>query len=382
MQKNIIYVYNDAGYLLRLRGNLLRKMKDDGWRVLAAAPPGPAAAVLEDRGFGFRRLPFPRRGMNPLSDMLLLLRLYRLYRRERPAIVHHFTIKPVVYGTLAARLAGVPGIVNGIPGLGYAFLRGGLLRFTAEILYRLALPRRGEVVFQNPEDRDHFLSRGMAAAGRTHVICGSGVDTREFAPSPGPSNGRPRRKESRSPDGATFAFIGRLLWDKGLSEFASAAEAVKKSLPETRFLLAGGPDPGNPASVPVSWMKRRCAEIPMDWIGRVEDVRPVLAAASVVVLPSYREGAPRSLLEAAAMGKPLIASDVPGCREAVRHGENGLLVPEKNAAALAEAMLKLAGDPKLRRRMGRAGRERALRLFDERIVVRRTLEVYGRTGCL
>jgi glycosyltransferase involved in cell wall biosynthesis len=380
--KTIIYVYNSAGYLFRLRRNLLRAMKAGGWRVLAAAPSDPAAATVKDHGFDFRDLPFPRRGMNPLSDLLLLRRLWRLYRRERPAIVHHFTIKPVVYGTLAARLAGVPGIVNGVPGLGYTFLRGGLLRVVAETLYRLALPRRGEVIFQNPEDRDHFLARGMAVPGRAHVICGSGVDTREFAPSPDLTNERPRREESRSPDNMTFAFVGRLLWDKGVAEFVEAAEAVKRIRPGIRFLLAGGPDPGNPASVPVSWLKRRCAEIPMDWLGRVEDVRPVLAAASAVVLPSYREGAPRSLLEAAAMGKPLIASDVAGCREAVRHGVNGLLVPAKNASALAEAMLRLAADPSLRRRMGRAGRDMALCHFDERLVVSQTLEVYRRTGCL
>jgi len=380
VEKKIIYVYNSAAYLIRLRLNLLREMRDNGWRVLAAAPSDPAATAIKKEGFGFLDLPFPRRGTNPFSDLGLLRRLFRLYRRERPAIVHHFTIKPVIYGTLAARLAGVPGIVNGIPGLGYAFLRGGPLRIVVEALYRLALPRRGEVIFQNPEDRNYFLSRGMAAAARAHVIRGSGVDTSEFAPASSATEVRPQ--DGAPPDPATFAFIGRLLWDKGVSEFAEAAAAVKRSRPETRFLLAGGPDPGNPASVPLSWLNRRCAEIPMEWLGHVEDVRPVLASASVVVLPSYREGAPRSLLEAAAMGKPVIASDVPGCRETVRHGENGLLVPPKNAAALAGAMLTLADEPALRRRMGRAGRDMALRLFDERLVVSQTLEVYGRTGCL
>jgi len=344
----------------------MQAMKKKGWKVIAVSPPDNYVKKLKAKGIHFWELPINRKGMNPLEDFLMFCRLLKFYRREKPLIVHHFTIKPVIYGSLAARISGIAGIVNLVPGLGYVFSRGGLIQYIVERMYRFVLFPKVQVIFQNPDDRTFFIKRKLAINRQTHLICGSGVDVEFFSPDkffpidPSPS--------------IAFTLISRMLWDKGIAEFVEAAKAVKKKNALTRFILIGDSDKGNPAAIPVSWLKKQDH---IEWIEHTDDIRPWLARSAVVVLPSYREGAPRALIEAAAMAKAIITTNVPGCREIVKNGINGLVVPSKNVELLAQSMLRLANDPILRKQMGIAGREKALKNFDERLVIRKTQEIYN-----
>jgi len=259
--------------------------------------------------------------------------------------------------------------VNSITGLGYIFIHGGAILQIAKLLYKGALRPPAETIFENSQDRDFFLKNSLLRFNRAHLIYGTGVDMHFFEGA---------AIADGNPEIVTFLCLGRMLWDKGIGEFVQAAEEVKRQNPAARFVLLGGSDPGNPAAVPPAWLEARQAQGQVEWVDHVDDVRPYLSRAQVVVLPSYREGFPKSLLEAAAMGKPLIATDVPGCCDIVAHGVNGLLVPARDPHKLAQAMLALAGNPALRVAMGQAGRARVKELFDETIVIRKTLGVYAR----
>jgi len=369
-QKKIIFVYNSARYLYNFRLSLMQSMKEKGWQVIAASPYDKYAQKITHKGLRFWELPFKRKGQNPIADLGLIFRLARFYSQEKPAIVHHFTVKPVIYGTLAARISRVPGIVNLVPGLGYVFSRGGHLQHIVEKMYRFAFSTRTHVIFQNPDDLNHFIRRKLVRPEQTHLICGSGIDTKFFSPD--------RFPQKKDPPQTTFTLAARMLWDKGIAEFAEAAKIVHAKNKETQFFLIGDPDYGNPNSISEIWLKNLQY---MDFIKRIEhkdDIRPFLAKSSVAVLPSYREGAPRFLIEAASMGKPIITTDVPGCRDIVIHGRNGLLVPKKNVILLAQAMLALADDPVKRQRMGSASRERALNVFNELLVIRKIQKIYAK----
>lgn len=369
-QKKIIFVYNSARYLYNFRLSLMQSMKKRGWQVIAVSPYDQYAEKITHAGLCFLELPFKRKGQNPLKDLRLIFRLAQFYAHEKPTIVHHFTIKPVIYGTLAARYSKVPGIVNLVPGLGYAFSRGGYLQHIVEKMYRLAFSTRTHVIFQNPDDLNHFIRRKLVRPEQTHLICGSGIDTEFFSPD--------RFPQEKDPPQVTFTLAGRMIWDKGIAEFVEAAKIVHAENKETQFFLIGDPDYGNPNSVSEIWLENLQYMDFIKRIGHKDDIRPFLAQSSVAVLPSYREGAPRFLIEAASMGKPIITTDVPGCRDIVIHGRNGLLVPKKNVTRLAQAMLALAADPVKRQQMGSAGRERALNVFNELLVIRKTQEIYAK----
>ena len=365
----ILYVANTSWYLYNFRLSLMQTMQRLGWQVVAVAPRDRFSERLEDQGLKFVDLAMDRKGTNPLPDLRLLHRLWLLYRLEGPDLVHHFTIKPTVYGSLAAQWARGKGVVNSITGLGYIFIRGGAIRQIAKFLYRCALRPPAETIFENSQDRDFFLENSLINFNQAHLIYGTGVDM-DFFDGAATANDHPET--------VTFLCLGRMLWDKGIDEFVRAAEEVRKRNLAVRFVLLGGSDPGNPAAVPPTGLEARQAQGQVEWVDHVDDVRPYLTQAQVVVLPSYREGFPKSLLEAAAMGKPLIATDVPGCCDIVAHGVNGLLVPARDPHKLAQAMLALAGNPTLRVAMGRAGRALVKELFDETIVIRKTLGVYAR----
>lgn len=305
--------------------------------------------------------------------MALFFRFVRVLRRERPSVMLAYTAKPNIYGSLAARVCGVP-VINNIAGLGSAVIRGGWVARVLRVLYRVALARSAMVFFQNPDDRDMFVREGIVRHDRVALLPGSGVDLARFAPvSTAVEGARP----------VQFLLMARLLWDKGLAEYVEAARLVRAACAArgvaVEFCLAGQGDIGNPSAVPRDALDRWVAEGVVRYLGFVEDVRPLIAAADVVVLPSYREGTPRALLEAAAMAKPLVATDVPGCREAVVAGETGLLCAARDAGSLADSMtqmIAMGGDA--RGRMGRAGRAMVEARFDERIVHRAYLDAIAR----
>lgn len=350
----------------------MRVLQNNGATLLCGGAGGDGyEEKISALGIEFVSLPVGRRSLNPIGDLRLFWSLYRWYRRERPDVVHHFTIKPVIYGSLAARLARVPRIVNTVTGLGYVFTNEavGWLRRLVEMQYRLALRAAHFTFFQNTEDRQLFLSRRIVGDAQSGVLPGSGVDTTHFAP-------RDAIGAVDRPPSVVFLMVARLLKDKGLYEFVDAARIVKSRYPQAEFRLLGGRDDRNPSVVSASELEAWQASKTVAWLGEVTDVRDAIASADVVVLPSYREGTPRSLLEAASMGKPIITTDAVGCREAVDPGVTGLLVPVRNAEALASAMEALIVDPDLRCRMGRAGREKMVRQFEEKQVIATVLAHY------
>jgi glycosyltransferase involved in cell wall biosynthesis len=327
-------------------------------------------ANIQALGVPFAAMPVDMKGLNPGADLRLLRAFYRWYRKEKPDIVHHFTIKPVIYGSIAARLAGVPRIVNTVTGLGFVFMEENMawLRRLVEWQYRVALACAHFTFFQNPDDLALFLTRRLVSPQRVDVLPGSGVDCTFFSPTSGPA--------CASASAPSFLMVARLLREKGVYEFVEAARLVKQHFPAACFQLLGRRDERNPTVVSQRELEAWEAEGAVTWLGEVLDVRPFVRRADVVVLPSYREGTPRALLEAAALGKPLITTDAVGCREVVDDGINGLLVPVQDAKALAQARMRMIEQPAMRERMGRAGRQKVEQEFDERMVLEKIVQVY------
>ena len=374
----IVLFANTDWYLYNFRRSLALALREAGHELLLLSPPGEYGARLRALGLRWEPVPMDRRSLNPLREAAVLAHLWRLFRRERPDLVHGFTIKCAVYGSLAARLAGVPARVNAVTGMGYVFTstdaKARALRPLVRLLMRAALDGRdARLILQNPDDVAVFEQARLVAPGQIRLIPGSGVDCVRFAP--GESVGR-----GHAPDADTPPFrvllAARLLWDKGLAEFVDAARRLHGEGRAIDFLLAGDPDPGNPAAVPEATVHDWVAEGLLHWLGHVDDMPALFASVDVVVLPSYREGLPKGLIEAGACALPLVTTDVPGCREVVTDGVDGLLVPVRDAGALATAIARLHDDPVLAARLGAAARQRALDEFDERIVIARTQAVY------
>jgi len=375
----IILFANTEWYLFNFRLSLAKALQAQGHEVLLISPPGEYGARLQAQGFRWEALPMDRKSLNPLQELRLLAYLCRLYRREQPALAHHFTIKCVVYGSIAALVARVPARVNAVAGMGYVFtnqaLKARLLRPVVRGLMRLVLNGRGaRLILQNNDDMAAFAKAELARPELTRLVMGSGVDLARFTPR-APSVPQSETVQDVQPTRVVLA--ARLLWDKGIAEYVDAARQLKaKGLP-IHFLLAGAPDPGNPAAIPQATLDGWQAEGLVELLGQVSDMAALFATADMVVLPSYREGLPKSLIEAAACALPLVTTDVPGCREVVTHEVDGLLVPVKDAKALASAIERLHLDPVWARQLGLAARARALREFDEKIVISKTLAVYG-----
>ena len=378
----IAIVYNDDGYLHRFKGGLLRTLRSMALNVLAIAPAGPAVSAIERDGVTFVHWPMSRGSKNPIAELRSIVALWRIYRKARPDIVHHFTAKPNVYGAIAARLAGVPIVVDSVNGLGYAFtgrdLKSTLARVLVSSLYRLAFGLSDAVVLQNSDDIADLQERGLLSREKArHVPGGSGVDTSAFDPgsiNPAAPDGL-RSSLGISPQAAVVLLVGRMLRHKGVAEYVQSARLVR-STREAVFLLVGPTDHGNPASIPSSQLKNWAWGGSVRYLGERQDIPALLALSDLVVLPSYREGCPRVLLEASAMGKPMVACDVPGSRAVVDHGVNGLLVPARDPEALAVAIGQLLDSPERRARMGAAGRDKAVREFDERKVNAHLVRLY------
>jgi len=367
----VLLFANTDWYLYNFRQSLARALRDAGHEVLLVSPDGPYGDKLRELGYRWEPAPMVRRSLNPLREYALVQWLRRLIDRERVDLVHGFTIKPAVYGSIAARLAGVPARVNAVAGMGYVFtsnaLRALVLRPVVRRLFRYALDGDGaRLILQNPDDVAMFSRARLVHADKVRLIPGSGVDCSRFTP----VNGH------RSTERFRVVLPARLLWDKGLAEYVQASRLLRARGIPVDFLLAGEPDPGNPAAVAEHIVRGWVDEGLVQWLGHVKDMPGLFHSVDAVVLPSYREGLPKGLIEAAACALPLITTDVPGCREVVSHREDGLLVPVKDAQALAEAIATLQADPALCRRLGIAARQKALSRFDERSVIERTLGVY------
>jgi len=341
-----------------------------GYEVVLLANVTAHAALIEASGVRIIPLSLTRRSLNPLLELKTLRDVIAAYRRERPDIVHHVAMKPVLYGSVAARLTGISRVVNAMAGMGFLYisrsLKAGLIRQSVNCVLRFLL-KAGDsrLILQNPDDREMFVDNQLVESRQVRLIKGSGVNVTLFQPLP----------EPELP--VTVILPARMLWDKGVDEFVEAAKILRKRGMVARFALVGKTDPDNPSSIPEAIIRKWVMDGAVEWWGHRDDMQSVFPLAHVVCLPSYREGLPKALLEAAACGRPIVATDVPGCREIVRHKENGLLVPVKDGAALADALRNLIENPDRRLEMGLRGREIAVREFSVDKVVAETLALYG-----
>ncbi len=367
----LVYLVTEDWYFLSHRLPMARAARAAGLDVFVACrcTEGGAARIRAE-GFGVHPLAWQRSDHSPWGALLAVWSIFRLYRRERPDIVHHVAMKPVVLGGVAAILARVPRMVNAVAGMGHLFIsesfRARILRIPVRLALRAILARRGSVLLlQNPDDRDAFVRAGLVPLEKTAVIRGSGVDVVHFFALPVPEGP------------VTMAYVGRMLADKGVETLVSAQQALWREGLEIPLLLAGPVDGGNPTAIPEARMREIAAFPGVSWLGPVADVRDVWKRAHVAILMSLREGLPKCLLEAAACGRPIIASDVPGCREVAVSGENALLVPAGDSGALAEAMRRFAGDALLRQGFGAASRRLAEGDFSEQNVREKIVALYN-----
>jgi glycosyltransferase involved in cell wall biosynthesis len=366
----VILLSNTAAYLRNMWLPLARALRERGADVVMAAPVDADVGALVGDGFRFEPVPLPRGIRWPWNEVRAFVRIVSLYRRERPDVVHHFTAKPIVYGSLAAKVAHVPVRICTVSGLGFVFAKTGALATFSQWLtlglYRVALRARDSwTIFQNPDDRDLFVRRGVVFADRAGVVRSSGVDTDVFP-------------LSRLPTGVPVVLCAaRLIWDKGIGEFVEAAKALRAKGVNARFVLAGWRDAEHPAAIPATIIRAWHDEGVIEYLGHRSEMVGVLSGCTVVVLPSkYREGVPRILVEAASMGRPVVATDVPGCREVCVDGFNGRLVKPGDAIGLAAAIEELLADPAGAERLGRNGRRLAVEAFDLKRVVRQTVTFY------
>ena len=361
---HIAIVLNTSWNLYNFRRGLIDALQEAGHTVTLVAPEDEHAGLLRELGYRLVTVRMDRRGIHPGRDLAYLRELYRVYRRVRPDVVLHFTVKPNIYGTVAAHRLGIR-TVNTVSGLGTVFLKKGAVSGVAQQLYRISFRWADQVLFHNPDDQALFVTRGLVAPDRAAVIPGSGVDVQRFAPAD---------KMRTGDQPFTFLVIARLLIDKGIVEYAEAARLLRQRGVVARFQLLGARDPQHRRGIPDATVDAWIDEGLIEYLGTTDDVRPLVARADAVVLPSYREGLPRTLLEAASMEKPLITTDTPGCRHVVTDGHNGLLCRARDAAELAETMHRLQQMTSAeRQRMGQRGRALVAQRFSEEYVINQYL---------
>lgn len=350
------------------RGELIEEIRSQGYKVIVTGPNQEHVDRIEALGARFVEIPMNKNGVNPLADLRYMYRLYKLMRREKPVCTLGYTIKPVIYGAIAARLAGVRNIHSMITGAGYLFISGSLkakiLKQISFVLYRIGLACADKVIFQNPDDRKEFVVHKLVKSAKCHTVNGSGVNMQKFLPTP-------------LPDRITFFMLGRLLYSKGVMEYLEAAETVKARYPQVRFILLGNivtdMQDGISAEQIASYTEKGIVEL----LGETDDVIRYYSQCSVFVLPSYREGTPRSVLEAMAMRRPVITTDTQGCRETVINGENGYLVPIKDPIAIAAAMEHFIMHPERIEVMGQKSLELCKEKFEVSKVNARMMGIMG-----
>jgi glycosyltransferase involved in cell wall biosynthesis len=369
MKHSVLFLVTEDWYFCSHRLPIARKLRDAGFKVIVATRISKHRDLIEKEGFKLIPISLERSSKNVAQEIFSILEFIKIYRKEKPSIVHHVSIKPVLYGSWAARISCVPGVVNTLAGLGFIFMAQGwkakILRQVIIFAYRLAFSAKNTIgIFQNPEDMRLFIYSGVIKQEKAVLIRGSGVDMSRFVGLPEP------------PGIPTIVLASRMLWDKGVGELVDAARQLQKDGVKCRIVLVGNPDPENPSSIPEGILHEWHREGIVEWWGYRNDIQEVFAKCNIVVLPSYREGLPKVLIEAASCARPIIATDVPGCREIVRNNENGLLVPPHDSKSLAHGLRTLIKDAELRAAMGERGRKIVQDEFSEEIVVRKTMEVY------
>jgi glycosyltransferase involved in cell wall biosynthesis len=361
----LLFVVTEDWYFVSHRLPLAVEALAAGYNVVVATRVRQHSELIEKAGIRLVPFEMSRRMGNPLRELIGLI---LLYRRERPDIVHHVALKPVLYGSMAVCLGGSPAQVNAVAGLGWLFIsRSRLARFVSPairwLLARFLGVPRCRVIVQNPDDEELLIKAGIPES-RLRMVRGAGVDITVFSP------------DKEPPEPICVMMATRILWDKGVGEFVDAARRLKQLGTEVRFVLVGEPDIDNPASVPEARLKAWQKENLVEWLGHCDDMATAFNTAHVVCLPSYREGLPKVLIEAAACGKPIVTTDVPGCREVVRDGENGFLVPVRDFKGLSDALCRLIESSELREQMGKRSREIALAEFSSEHIIAQTLNIY------
>ena len=357
MNYKIAFIGNSSLTMHNFRINLLRSMVKQGYDVVVIAPKDSDTTGYKSNKIRYIPIDIDCKGLNPVRDLFLVSQLRALYKKEKFDFIFHYTIKPVIYGSIAARMAGIKHI-SVITGLGYTFLKTGYLNKLVISLYRNSLKKAEEVWFLNEDDREVFLTNGIVEKNRTKVINGEGVNARIF---------RPVKNDTSK---FKFLFVGRMLWDKGIGEFVGASKILKKKYPSVEFEVLGSLSSANPSAISREIMDEWETEGSITYLGETQRVIPYFSNASCIVLPSYREGISRVLLEASAMEKPIVATNVTGCKDIVEDGVSGFLCKVHNIESLADAMEKMILLPKEKlEEMGKEGRRIVLEKFDEKIIM-------------
>jgi glycosyltransferase involved in cell wall biosynthesis len=363
----LLYLITEDWYFWSHRLDLARAAREAGYDVIVATRVTDHGERIRGEGFQLEPLEMVRRSRNPFREVIAVAELVRLYRRVKPDVVHHVAMKPILYGSLAAWLTRVPSVINAFAGLGYAFMdeRNGLLRWCVKTSLKTVLRVSHSVTLvQNQDDQDRLVGEGVVPASQVRIIAGSGIDVAAYSIQPQPSGI------------SVIVLPARMLWDKGVGEFVEAARLLKQKGVHARFILVGRRDEHNPAAISEIHLKKWVQEGVVEWWGHREDMPAVYAAAMLVVLPSYREGLPKVLLEAGACGKAIVATDVPGCREIVHNRFNGLLVAPRDSTALAAAIEELLSDQALREVMGQRSRPRVLAEWSSPRITEQVLGLY------
>jgi glycosyltransferase involved in cell wall biosynthesis len=368
-----VFYANTDWYLYNFRLSTALQLKEEGHEVVMLSPPGEFGDRFAGHGMRWVRLSMDRASLNPVREAGVLRDLTRVLREERPDLLHNFTVKCAIYGAIAARAAGVPAVVNAVAGMGYVFASDRMLARTLRPMVKLLMRgtlggKQSRLILQNPDDADAFVRARLVPEHHIRVIRSSGVNLERFLPVVPVAEPRPLR----------VLLAARLLWEKGIGEYIEAARMLRAQGRNIEVVIAGSPDPGNPRSVSREQVESWVAEGLVDWRGHVEDMPVLMRSMDVIALPSYyREGVPKSLIEAAACGLAVITTNLPGCREVVsEHGVDGLHVEPRCARSLAERIAQLDDDRPLVRRLGDSARRKAMEHFDEQMVIRRTIEVY------
>lgn len=352
MSKTIVMIGNTSWSMLRFRGDLVKRLSSEGHRIVIVAPKDEYSSQFSGLGAEYVSVPVNRKGINPFSDLLYLVRLIRVLLKIRPEIALCYTIKPILYGVLASKISGVPVRLAITTGLGNVFGTKGLINKIVKILYSFTLNFASEVWFLNKNDADIFLSNRLVSKEKVFILPGEGVDVHYFSPHAVPNH-------------EVFTLISRMLWDKGVGIFVESARLLKKDNPQITFRLVGPVDLDNPESIPSEKLKEWASEGVIEYCGATDDIRSVLSETSCLVHPTYyKEGIPRVLMEAASMGIPCITTDIPGCNDVVKHGVNGFLIPEKDVGALYREMTRFVGiDAAERKMLSKSGRDIVLKNF-------------------